>query len=113
MRTAVKTLVVDVALVLFLLFVTQDLQWRAAYAASPHYACVSPQRRPLSCIFSPSYSFGPLIQFFTMNGNGERLVSPPTFSWAEAIVIALVVVNAWFAWRSRASPGRKATQDSA
>ncbi|HYC11427.1 MAG TPA: hypothetical protein VEC02_02045 [Nitrososphaerales archaeon] len=99
--TTAKVMITDVILIILAILVVEDLRWRVTYAASPHLACISPQGNPMICSFSPSYSVWPLVQSFTMNGNGERLVSPPTLSWIQVIVIALVVVNVWLVWRGR------------
>lgn len=92
LRKAIKVLTADVILLASLFFVVQDLQWRAAFAASPHLAC------PQLCSYSPSFSYNPLSQFFSMDGNGQHLVSPLTLDWVQLLALALVVVNVWFAY---------------
>jgi len=92
-RTILKVLVVDAILLAAEFWVFQDLQWRTGFASSLHNACSH------LCTYSPSFSYGILIQFFTMTGNGVHLTSPPTFDWAQALAYAVVILNAWFAYR--------------
>lgn len=89
-------LIADVVLLGTLFFVLQDLQWREAFAASPHNAC------PQLCSYSPSFSYNLLTRFFTMVGNGQSLVSPPTLDWVQLLALALVVVNVLFAYAALA-----------
>jgi len=112
MRKAVIVLIADVVLLISLFFVAQDLQWRAAYAASPHYAC------PRLCSYSPSSGYNLLTRFFTMDGItqgqniGQHLVSPPALDWVQVIALALVVVNVWFAYSSLTSRRKAKTLTS-
>lgn len=85
-------LVADVVLLASVFYVIEDLQSRTAYAASPHDACSG------LCSYTPSFTYSFLIRFFTMDGNGQHLVSPPTFDWVQLFFLALVVVNVWFAY---------------
>jgi len=91
-RNVIKVLIADFVLLSSAFLVLQDLQVRAAYAASPHHACSQ------LCSYSPSFSYGLLTQFFTMDGNGQHLVSPSTLDWVQIVAVALVVANAWFAY---------------
>jgi len=87
-----KIVIVDILALVALYYVLQDLQWRTDYAASLHTAC-----RTL-CGYSPSFSYGLLTRVFTMDGNSQHLVSPPTLDWVQAIVVTLVVANSWFVY---------------
>lgn len=89
-RTALRVLAADIVLLAAEYFVLQDLQWRTAYAASPHAATQG---------YSPSFSYSVLTQFFTMAGPGVSLTSPPTLDWVQAIAYALVVINVWFVYK--------------
>jgi hypothetical protein len=91
-RNAVKALMADVILLASLFYVILDLQSRAAFAASPHNVCGH------LCSYTPSFSYNLLTQFFTMTGNGQQLVSPPTLDWVQLLSLALVVVNVWLAY---------------
>ena len=107
-RTAILVLLVDVVLVVAMIFVIQDLQWRASYASSLHYACPQP------CSYSSSFSYSVLSRFFTMSGNGVSLTSPPNIDWVQVLAVLLVAINAWFAYtilskRRTARPGMEAS----
>jgi hypothetical protein len=91
-KAAYRVVIVDVLALLALYYILQDLQWRTDYAASVHTAC-----RTL-CGYSPSFSYGPLTRLFTMDGNGQHLVSPATLDWVQAFSLILIVVNLWFAY---------------
>ena len=93
LRSAAFALFLDIVFVAGLLFVFQDIAWRTAYAASVHSACPSP-----GCAYTSSFSFGILTRIFTMSGTNVSLVSPPTLDWVQVFALALVVVNAWFAY---------------
>ncbi len=103
MREGLKVALADIVLLFALYSALQDLQWRTGYAASLHPAC------PQFCIYSPSFSYGLLIQFFTLAGNGVSLTSPPTLDWVQLLAYVLVVLNAWYAYRTlksrRLKPG--------
>ncbi len=92
-RTALAVIAADIILLVGEYYVIQDLQWRATYAASVHNACGGP------CSYAPSFSYNLLTQFFTMSGGRLPLVSPPTLDWVQALVLALVLVNGWFAYK--------------
>jgi hypothetical protein len=97
-RRAIEVLIADVVLLVFAFFIVQDLQARVVFAASPHLACGG------LCSYTPSFGYGPLTQFFIMDGNGQHLVSPPTLDWLQIIALALVVVNGWFVYTSLVRP---------
>ena len=108
-RRLIAVVVVDVLLLIAIFLVAEDLQWRAAYAASPHQACSVLKGNTwvgIDCSYTPSFNFSILVQFFTMNGNGQQLVSPPTFSWIELFALVLVLLNVWFVWQGRKQRGR-------
>jgi hypothetical protein len=96
-KTALKVLAADAVLLVALFYVIQDLQWRTSDAGTLRY--------------SASFSYNVLTQFFTMAGGTQRLTSPPTLDWVQALAYALVVVNAWFGYvvvksrRSRQTKG--------
>lgn len=94
MREGLKVALADIVLLFALYSVFKDLQWRTGYGASLHSAC------PLSCSYSPSFSYSLLIQFFTLAGNGVRLTSPPTLDWVQLLAYVLVVLNAWYAYQT-------------
>ncbi|MDG6956928.1 MAG: hypothetical protein JRN30_06335, partial [Nitrososphaerota archaeon] len=74
-RLPLRLLAIDAVLVVLAYLVVQDQAVRAGYAASLHTACAS------LCSYAPSFSYGILIQYFTMTGNGVSLTSPPTLDW--------------------------------
>lgn len=88
-RLPLRLLAIDAVLVVLAYLVVQDQAVRAGYAASLHTACAS------LCSYAPSFSYGILIQYFTMTGNGVSLTSPPTLDWFQVIAVVLVMVNAW------------------
>lgn len=97
-RDGLKVFLADIVLLFALYSVFVDLQWRTGYAGSLHLAC------PQFCSYTPSFSYSLLTQFFTLAGNGARLTSPPTLDWVQLIVYVLVMLNAWYAyktWKSR------------
>ncbi|HEV2227188.1 MAG TPA: hypothetical protein VGR56_10345 [Nitrososphaerales archaeon] len=98
-KDSMKVFLADVVLLFALYSVFVDLQWRTGYATYLHSAC------PQFCSYSPSFSYSLLTQFFTLAGNGVRLTSPPTLDWVQLIVYALVVLNAWFAYKTLKSRG--------
>jgi hypothetical protein len=87
----VKVAMVDIVLVFAAYEVLHDLQWRTGYATSSHAGTLG---------YSPSFSYSLLIQFFTMAGNGVRLTSPPTIDWVQLLAYVLVVLNAWYAYKT-------------
>ena len=89
-RLPLKLLSMDAVLVILAYLVVQDQGTRAAYAASLHSACQG------LCAYTPSFRYGPFVQYFTMTGNGVTLTSPPTLDWFQVIALLLVVVNAWY-----------------
>ncbi len=91
-RNAFKVFALDIALLLGEYFVLQDLQWRAAYASSPHNACGG------VCSYTPSFSYNILTQTFSMSGGPLQLVSPVTLDWVQLLAYALIVVNVWFGY---------------
>ncbi len=93
LRTALKVFAADIVLIVAEVYVVQDLQWRSTYAASLHNACGG------LCSYTPSFSYSILTQFFTLTGNSAQLTSPPTLDWVQAVASALLLLNAWFAYR--------------
>jgi hypothetical protein len=93
LRRALIVIAVDAVLLVTLSYVLLDLQWRTSYAASPHDACGR------ICSYSASYGYTLFIRFFTMSGNGATLTSPATFDWVQGLVFAIVILNAWFAYK--------------
>lgn len=89
-RVVLEVILADVALILAEYFVVQDLQWRTAYAATPHASAING--------YVPSFSYGILTQFFTMAGSGISLTSPATLDWVQVIAVALVALNAWLGY---------------
>ena len=92
MRNAFKVLLVDAVLLVAAFYVLENLQTRSVFAATTRDVCGGP------CSYAPSYSYGVFTRFFTMTGNGVRLVSPPTLDWVQLLSLALVVVNVWFVY---------------
>jgi hypothetical protein len=105
-RTSLKVVLADFVLLLVVFYVSQDLQWRAAYAATAHDACGG------LCSYSPAFSYDILTQYFTMTGNGASLTSPPTFAWGQLVTLALAVLNAWYLYTAytRRKRGRMTAQ---
>ncbi|MDG6920163.1 MAG: hypothetical protein JRN44_00190 [Nitrososphaerota archaeon] len=99
-RLPLKLLAVDVVLVALAYLVVRDQAVRADYAASLHTACAS------LCSYTPSFSYGILVQYFTMTGNGVSLTSPPTLDWFQVIAVLLVVVNAWHLYSNYVKGGQ-------
>jgi len=99
-KTVYKVAAVDFVLLTLLYYVLQDLAWRTYYAGTPHVPG-SP--------YAPSFSYSILIRYFTMAGNNVSLTSPPTLDWVQLLVLVLVAVNGWFAYRVYRS--RKASID--
>ena len=93
-RDGLKVFLGDIVLLFALYSVLVDLQWRTGYAGSLHSAC------PQFCTYSPSFSYSVLTQFFTLAGNGVRLTSPPTLDWVQLLAYVLVVLNAWYAYKT-------------
>ena len=89
-RLVYKVALVDLVLVYALFSVLQDLDWRTYYAGTPHAAVPSG--------YAASFSYSVHTRFFTMSAGNVTLTSPPTLDWVQLVVIALVVVNAWFAY---------------
>jgi hypothetical protein len=87
--------VADALLLLSLVGVLLDQQWRTGYASS-------------SLRYVPSYSYSIFTRYFTMAGPQGRLVSPPTLDWVQLIVAGLLVVNAWYAYVLIRERGRRA-----
>ena len=102
-RLPLRLLTVDAVLVALAYLVVQDQAVRAGYAASMHTACAN------LCSYTPSFSYGILIQYFTMTGNGVSLTSPPTLDWFQVIAVLLVIVNAWHFY-SNYVKGRRASK---
>jgi hypothetical protein len=100
-RHGLAVFLADIVLLFALYSVFVDLQWRTGYAASVHSAC------PQFCSYSPSFGYSLLTQFFTLAGNGVRLTSPPTLDWVQLVVYVLVVLNAWYAYKTLKSRGLK------
>lgn len=90
-KNAIKALIADLALLTLAFLVIQNLQSRAAYAATPRAACES--------LCSSYFSHGILTQFLSLTENGGTLVSPPSLDWLQVLSLALVVVNVWFVYR--------------
>ena len=84
--TGFKILIADAVLLAAEFLILQDLQWRSSYAAAEG--------------LSPSYSYSVLTQFFAISGGGATLTSPPTLDWVQLLVVVLVVLNVWYAYRS-------------
>jgi len=103
-KTVYKVAAVDLVLLTLLYYVLQDLAWRAYYAETPHVPG-SP--------YAASFSYSILIRYFTMAGNMAgstvSLTSPPTLDWIQLLVLVLVAVNGWFAYRAYRS--RKSSID--
>ena len=91
-KTVLKVILVDAVLLAGLYSVFSDLDWRTSYGSSVHDACGGP------CSYSASFSHSVLTQFFTLSGNGVTLTSPPTLDWVQLLVLALVLINAWYAY---------------
>lgn len=104
MKLWYKVVALDVLFLTALYFVLQDLAWRTSYAATPHDACGG------FCTYTPTFSYGFLTRFFTMTGNNTSLVSPPTLDWVQLLVVALVALNAWFAYVTLKSRVRRQAQ---
>jgi hypothetical protein len=81
-RTSLKVLAVDAVLLICVYFVLQDLQWRSGYASQEG--------------FIPSTIYSVLTRSFAMTGRGFALQSPLTLDWIQVLVVALVVLNAWY-----------------
>jgi hypothetical protein len=92
-RRIFTVVAVDAVLLVALFYVLLDLEWRASYAASPHDACGQ------ICSYSASFSYSLLTRFFSMSGNGVTLASPATFDWVQGLAFAIVILNAWFAYK--------------
>lgn len=90
-RLAYKVALADLVLLAALYFVLQDLAWRAYYAGTPHAAVPG---------YVPSDTYSIFTRFFTMAGSGVSLTSPPTLDWVQLLVVALVALNGWFAYRA-------------
>lgn len=88
-RTVAKVVLVDAVLLVALLYVSGDLQWRVDYAASPHGHTLG---------YLPSFTYSVLIRWFSMTGGSATLNSPPTLDWVQLIVLTLAVVNVWFVY---------------
>ncbi len=78
-------------------FVYQDLQWRLAYASSPHAATSG---------YLASFNYGLLVQFLTMRSTSVSLTSPPTLDWLQVIWVAAVFLNVWYFFWGRNSSSR-------
>jgi hypothetical protein len=89
-RTVFKVLTADVVLLIALYYVIQDLQWRTSYATSPHANALHG--------YSPSFAYNLFTRIFTMSGSGLSLTSPPTLDWVQVLAVALLAINAWYAY---------------
>jgi len=85
--SGVKVVLIDAVLLVFGFVIQQDIQWRSAYASSV-------------LGYAQSVSYSVLTKFFTMTGRGSSLESPPTLDWVQVLAYALLLVNAWFVYRS-------------
>lgn len=94
-RLAYKVAFADFFLLVALASVLQDLAWRAYYAGTPHASVPSG--------YSAASSYSLLTRVFTMSGGSVSLASPVTLDWVQVLVLALVLVNGWFAFRVYAS----------
>ena len=86
MKNYLVVAVADVLLVVSLVYVLGDLQWRAAYAASAHGHTTG---------YVPSFSYSLFTRVFTMTGNGATLASPLTLDWVQVLGVALIALNGW------------------
>ncbi len=89
MKRYLTVVVIDFLLLVALLYVAGDQQWRVAYAESPHSRTSG---------YATSFSYSLFTQVFTMSGKGVSLSSPLTLDWVQVLVAALFVVNAWFVY---------------
>lgn len=94
MKAYLKVLLLDALLLIGLFYVTGDLQWRVAYAATPHGHTAG---------YSPSLSYSVFTQVFTMAGSGASLASPLTLDWVQVLATALVILNGWYLYTAYAA----------
>jgi protein-S-isoprenylcysteine O-methyltransferase Ste14 len=103
-RRLILVLAADVVLALGAAWVVQDLQWRAAYAASPH-AMVSG--------YEATFLRSVLTQVFSMTGSGFVLTSPPALDWLQVIGVLFVLANGWLVYgalRRKKQPASQSPQ---
>ncbi len=93
-RTWVKVLIADAAILGAEFLILQDLQWRATYASS-------------KLGFAPSYMYSVLTHIFTMGKSTGFLESPPTLDWVQFLVVVLLALNVWYAYRSLVSKPKR------
>jgi hypothetical protein len=104
-RNYLVVIAVDLLLLVSIVYVLEDLQWRAAYAASAHGHTAG---------YTPSFSYSFFTQVFTMSRGGASLSSPLTLDWIQLLGIALVLLNGWLLYstytkRRRGSIARSPT----
>jgi hypothetical protein len=87
MKTYLLVLLVDLLLAVSLVYVVGDLQWRVAYASSPH---------PRTTGYATSFAYSVFTRVFTMSGGGISLSSPLTLDWVQVLGVLLVALNGWF-----------------
>ena len=99
-KLAYKVVLADIAQLIVLYYVLQDLPWRAYYAATQHANAASG--------YAPSSTYSIFVRHFTMSGGSFPLVSPPTLDWVQLIGVALVALNGWLVYtylRSKRAQG--------
>jgi hypothetical protein len=89
-RTVITVLVADLVWVAAILLVLQDVHMRVDCSID---GCTSFIRRT-----SAGFTYSVLTKSFSFVGNGNNLTSPPTLDWVQVLVVALVVLNAWYAY---------------
>ena len=89
MKSLVLVLLADAMLLLAVFYVVGDLQWRVAYASSPHGHTTG---------YAASFSYSIFTQVFTMSGSGVTLSSPLTLDWIQVLALVLVVLNGWYVY---------------
>ena len=88
-----KLVLTDLLLLALAIGVLFDEQWRAYHA--------------IGAGALPSTQYSIFIQFFSLKTPSVTLTSPPTLSWVQVFVAALILVNGLFFYRAsrrRASP---------
>ena len=98
-RTAITVLVADLVLVAAILLVLQDVQMRIDCSLD---GCTSFITRT-----SAGFTYSVLTKSFSFMGNGNNLTSPTTLDWVQVLVVALVVLNAWYAYGALVGRGRR------
>ena len=85
MKGFVNLVLLDLVLFAILTGVLADEQWKAAYAIKKG--------------MQPTIDYSILTQYFSMKTLPMTLVSPPTLSWIEVVVVLLAVSNGLFLYR--------------